>query len=615
MKKIIYLSAIALASVCTMTSCSDFLDAENKAAGLTTDEYYATKEGLATYRADAYYALRALATNTEINEWGTDIYLATRGRDPGDLHKFTLTPENSTVKSYYVNCYSLINKANGVIDFGGENSDYIDEAKFLRCYGYYLLTQHFGGVPYVTNYIKDPSAISHERNTLEEVYTNVIAELESIANSSKLPENSLGDNLGIVSKRAVAALLAKVYLAAGWDLQTTLGDATKGTYTINSTDYFKKAAEWADKAINGQALTMSFENKWAPANENNAEEIFSVQYQRDSYPGDILTGGHGLQNAFGSYYGTVDETGLKACSSVLAPTAKALYLWDKGDTRWAGTFMSVMFNSTPDADKKPAHWGTEGYYAYYNTPNAINTLNIALAYFPSYTTKDEAKDFITAHNNQFKNEGWMHSEAKVFIMSDPVTTFIVAKDGTIASQNDKNYREEKEDVNGSITVKKYDDPATEMDRGNTSTDYRDIVLFHVSDMYLIAAEAYLMAGDQATALSRVNTVRKRAEATQLASFGAYENSYATRSSFGDITPLDVILDEKARETFGENEGRWIDLRRTKQLVRYNIEFNEYITSVADMSSNLGEIKWLRPIPQAEINSNAGMSDENQNPGY
>ncbi len=614
MKKIIYLSAIALASVFTTTSCGDFLDAENKAAGLTTDQYYSTPEGLATYRADVYYALRALATNTDINEWGTDLYLATRGRDPGDLHKYTLTPEDGVVKNFFVNCYSMINKANGVIDFGGEDSQYIDEAKFLRCYGYYLLTQQFGGVPYITNYVKDPSAVSHERNSVEEVYKGVIAELESIANSSKLPENSLGANLGIASKRAVAALLAKVYLAAGWDLQTSLDNAEKGTYTVNSTEYFKKAAEWADKAIGGQALTMSFADKWAPANENNDEEIFSVQYQRQDFPGDILKGGHGLQNGFGSYYGTVDETGLKACGSVLAPTAKALYLWDKGDERWDGTFMSVMFNSTPDADKKPAHWGVEGYYAYYNTPNAINTLNIALVYLPCYTTKAEAQDFITAHQNQFKNAGWMHAEAKVFIMSDPVTTYIV-RDGAIQSTSDKAYKQEKEDVNGSVTVKKYDDPATEMDRGNTTTDYRDILLFHVSDMYLTAAEAYLMAGDQATALARVNAVRSRAKATTLASFGAYEYAYAVHSSFGAITPLDVILDEKARETFGENEGRWLDLRRTKQLVRYNIEFNEYISTVADISNNLGEIKWLRPIPQAEINSNSGMSDEDQNPGY
>ena len=61
--------------------------------------------------------------------------------------------------------------------------------------------------------------------------------------------------------------------------------------------------------------------------------------------------------------------------------------------------------------------------------------------------------------------------------------------------------------------------------------------------------------------------------------------------------------------------RWEELRRTKQLVRYNIAFNDYISSAADMSNNKGEIKWLRPIPADAINGNYGLTLEDQNPGY
>jgi hypothetical protein len=62
--------------------------------------------------------------------------------------------------------------------------------------------------------------------------------------------------------------------------------------------------------------------------------------------------------------------------------------------------------------------------------------------------------------------------------------------------------------------------------------------------------------------------------------------------------------------------RWMDLRRTRQLVRYNVAFNEMIGAASDMQNNKGETKWYRPIPTHEINSNTSMTEsESQNPGY
>jgi hypothetical protein len=161
------------------------------------------------------------------------------------------------------------------------------------------------------------------------------------------------------------------------------------------------------------------------------------------------------------------------------------------------------------------------------------------------------------------------------------------------------------------SVKKFDDPETPQQ--NNSTGYRDVVVLHLSDVYLTAAEAYLMAGDPATALARINAVRRRAHAVELSSFESYEPDYERDENF-TITPLDLLLDERARELYAE-QTRWMDLRRTRQLVRYNIAFNPSISSAADMSNVRGEIKWLRPIPAAEIETNTAITVADQNAGY
>jgi hypothetical protein len=166
-------------------------------------------------------------------------------------------------------------------------------------------------------------------------------------------------------------------------------------------------------------------------------------------------------------------------------------------------------------------------------------------------------------------------------------------------------------VNNGVCVKKFDDPESAQVTGNN--DYRNLVVFHVSDMYLVAAEAYLMAGQTAQALDKLNAVRNRAGLASLSSFGDYTVNYSTPSSF-TLRDIDVILDERARELYAEGH-RWTDLRRTKQLIRYNVAFNMYITSASQMADVAGNYKWLRPIPENEISSNTGISSSDQNPGY
>lgn len=132
-------------------------------------------------------------------------------------------------------------------------------------------------------------------------------------------------------------------------------------------------------------------------------------------------------------------------------------------------------------------------------------------------------------------------------------------------------------------------------------------------MYLVNAEANYMAGNESASLDMINKVRGRAGLPELGSFGAYEPQYEIPSNWTD-RPLDLILDEYARECYGE-QGRYVDLRRTKQLVRYNVAFNTNTTNASKLANVRGEYKWYRPIPQLEFDNNTALTSDDQNPGY
>lgn len=615
MKSIKY-SLLGIGATLLMTGCSDFLDARNLGNGDQDADVYFS-ENPEDIRPVAYDAIRYIATQIDLQDQAGDLYNNWRSADDGTFSMFLVTPDNGTVKDYYSKLMSAVNKANALIHYAGDNENLASQGRFLRVFSYYYLTQQFGAVPYVEEYINSPKR-DFPRTPLDEIYTKLLEECTDLYNNSTLPDQ---DHTGSASKQAVAAIAAKIALAAGWDLDTDLQNAAQGTYTVKSTTRFAQAAEWAEKAINGIQLTMSFADKWSPNNEGNAEEIFSAQWDKDGYPGDKANGGHSLMNNYMAYYSNTVQTGQKGTGSggTNMMSKKAASLFEKGDTRFEGTFMTVYYNAPIDPATKNAMWGTEGYMAWYNcTPEQQLTKPIAMKFYAPETTVAEAEADIRqlVANGQAKkfatNTYGVNLPFAAIITGGTVTIWEFNTAGTMPSRKTMEYSEFCQgSANNGVCVKKYDDPRADAVTG--SQDYRDIPLLHVSEMYLVAAEAYLMADQEGKALEKVNAVRKRAGAKELSSFAAYEAPYTTNANFRFI-PLDLILDERARECYAERT-RYFDLRRTKQLVRYNLEFSRFMDDVSKMSNAAGEIKWYRPIPQDEINANTSLTDADQNPGY
>ena len=618
------MSALGLATVAGLSSCSDFLDTDNKST-VTPESQFSDISGWNQQLNNAYYALRDVYSDPKVFCQGTDLYTVGQNASAPVLQSYQYSSDNEDVTNLYKNTYAAINYANCVLKYCKDDK-LNDQARFVRDYCYYILTQQFGAVPYITDYIESAST-NYPRTDLATVYANVIADLkEIIANGNLEIVSSEKDARGRASVIGAKALLAKVYLAAGWDLQTTVNDAKNGTYTVNSTEYFAEAAKYASEVADAVPLTQSFDKKWDFDNNEkgtNAETLFAIQYDRAT-SSDKVTGGHDQQHNFALYMGS-NTLGVKGVKSDLCPTERVYYAFDKGDDRFEGTFMTTVYGY----DGNESNWSKQGYWAFYNATDAEKAnLSIAFKYFPWYTEDSEIEAYCTAHAAQFVTTG-MKSQTKVFKVAENSTCKAYAANGSYDAKNSATYTQPFSSAIQKIgclpPVRKFDDKNTTSDCKQSGGDYRDVVLLNASEIYLVAAEAYLMAGDDANSLKYLNAVRTRSHASYLGSFSDYKRydwgyndaggyvSFGQTDSYGlTINKLDVILDERMRETLGEYY-RWMDLRRTHQLVRYNTTYCGL--SVNNMTGNDGQIKWLRPIPENEIQINSGITAADQNPGF
>ncbi|MFT3901901.1 MAG: RagB/SusD family nutrient uptake outer membrane protein [Niabella sp.] len=140
--------------------------------------------------------------------------------------------------------------------------------------------------------------------------------------------------------------------------------------------------------------------------------------------------------------------------------------------------------------------------------------------------------------------------------------------------------------------------------GNPEFIDADIYIMRLPETYLLRAEAYMKKGQPGLAKDDINTVRARANAPLI-----------TEASVN----MDYILDERARELFGE-EYRLVTLTRlsTKENPVLVQRVRKYGWKFPDLSGeqrpNIADHQWVYPVPQSIINANSG-AEFKQNDGY
>lgn len=569
MKKILYSVALAACCMGTMTSCSDFLDASNK-SNVTDKQTFATKDGFNSLVNDAYQHLQnvyAAPLFTSCFSAGTDMYADARNKMNEALNTYeTLTPENTDIKNLYTYLYAGIRAANSVSYYAQTaqvddktKGQLVGEARVLAAYEYYLLVNNFGGVPIMKDFLTT-AGTGYPKSSAEDVYAFIISELEDVISKNVLQASTATKGGGRISQETAKAILAKTYLSAAWDL--------------NKQDYFSKAAALADEVIAGRKLTTPFAKLWKAdgSGDDNEEFLWDVEYDLAT-ANNTTSGGTEWSGYYCNYLGG-NEDNIKATTSSYVPTLYALHCFKKGDQRYDATFMKEL----PDINKGNAA-GT-GYWTWYKNGESLVGKPVTRYYSAWYETD---ADF----------EAW-----KAIDPANRANTYRIPMDSqTKEAQNmdgkDMDYYDNQQLVYGSSPCKKFDDSKTAKTEKNTC--YRDIHIITLPEMYLVAAEAYLKAGDNPKALARLNEVHQRAGLPALT---------------GTVT-IDDILDENACENFG-NEARWMDLRRTQTLVTRCTKYNH---EMGDKAAQYIGKKLLRPIPQAAIDANDQLTLADQNPGY
>lgn len=569
MKKILYSVALAACCMGTMTSCSDFLDASNK-SNVTDKQTFATKEGFNSLVNDAYQHLQnvyAAPLFTSCFSAGTDMYADSRNKMNEALNTYEiLTPENEDITDLYTYLYAGIRAANSVSYYAQTaqvdektKGQLVGEARVLAAYEYYLLVNNFGGVPIMKGFLTT-AGTGYPKSSAEDVYAYIISELEDVIGKNVLQASTATKGGGRISQETAKAILAKTYLSAAWDL--------------NKQEYFSKAATLADEVIAGRKLTTPFAELWKAdgSGDDNEEFLWDVEYDLAT-ANNTTSGGTEWSGYYCNYLGGGEDP-VKATTSSYVPTLYALHCFKKGDQRYDATFMKEL----PDMNKGNAA-GT-GYWTWYKNGESLVGKPVTRYYSAWYETD---ADF----------DSWKAKDP-----TNRTNTYRIPMDSqTKEAQNmngkDMEYYDNQQLVYGSSPCKKFDDSQTASNQKNTC--YRDIHIITLPEMYLVAAEAYLKAGDNPKALARLNEVHQRAGLPALT---------------GTIT-IDDILDENACENFG-NEARWMDLRRTQTLVTRCTKYNH---EMGDKAAQYIGKKLLRPIPQAAIDANDQLTLADQNPGY
>ncbi len=553
--------------------------------------------------------------NTIRNQWGTEGFSTEmqagtdefiQGASSGNGPAHTYNGLNATnFGSAWGTSFTSINTLNGVLQFGqsidlpaATKSQYLSQAKFLRAFWYFYLVTTWGDVPLSTQFITVPSQ-SAKRDPALEVYKLIIQDLTEAA--AGLPDRPTAPFLGKAATKPVALFfLAKAYLTRGW--------------LTNSPADFAEAAKISSELIANKAaydldLWQDFGDAFVPANDYGKETMFVSDHSNDPKFGYYTVGGGasggGAQNLtpWFTNWNYPNNSGINTYINAAGTLINAGTSGMVRDSQYGRPYARIRPNSVKQAGGENA--GKNYFLDQAFVKRDIDS-RFANTFYTVYISNTAVTNTPTAANNRRGIGYTMQIGVDTAVW---ITDFeVVGAPQFVGTRPFKGIVAPPSTWNANLypAIKKQMDPSRGTNINDPST--RPVVLTRFSEVYLVGAEAYLMAGDKVKAAELLNVIRRRA-AYRKTNTAAQNTAAATAMVIqaSDVT-VDFILDERSRELFGEFV-RYHDLVRTKSLVRRLKAWN------AETAPNIKDFHALRPIPQSQIDRTVEGPKFPQNPGY
>ena len=495
---------------------------------------------------------------------GTDI--AFHGEDPNSNmflcnYVTNITSENTDIRNIWIWNYELIQRANVLIE-GIENADpviwtnpaqkdaYLAEGRFFRAFAYRTLVSFYGDVPLVTEVIRSAKT-DFVRTPKAEIYK--LMEEDLIFGTTKLPAPGAEEAPGRITQGAAWHMLSECYLNQGKNQLA----ADAASEVIDGYSYALMTERFGDRQNVVFGAGDPYYDLFAFGNQTlgtNTEAIWVVQVE----PPPTIGGGAVEGNrTFGPAYFRLGNT-------------------PDGKPAFRGELVAGKYTGYSDTLGRPVAWVHPTNYTAYDIWKSDWNNDVRNA---KYNIK---RDFY------YDNPASTYNKKKINLKVDYASNYVA---GTRDAMRDSCQYIYPYWMKFADPCHYFTDPA----RSGGGSDHKDRYAFRLAETLLIRAEAYIGLGKPDLAANDINLIRNRANATPVAPANVN---------------LDYILDERARELYGE-ENRFITLRRMGKLVERVRALNN---NPKNPGLNIQDYHVLFPIPQSQIDLNIDAVMQ-QNPGY
>jgi hypothetical protein len=486
--------------------------------------------------------------------------------------------------------YNLMRKINTFIE-EVEKSEFDDayktprlaEARWMRAYIYFEMVKRYGGIPlitYVQQFEDDPETIFVPRNTEQEVYDFIDAELTDIFDD--LPE-SYNSELGRATKWAALALQSRsnLYAASIARFSTVQLDGVVGIPSGLEMAYWQKSYDASKILIEEGPHSLYRKNPDPVLNyrqlfideiEGHPEAIFTERYDPDS---DM---GHSFASlAVHADFATSWNSNFRVYLNIVEKfefadgTSGAIPRSEYASKEWT---MDELFHNRDPRFKASILYNesTMGWKA--------NNYDSNIAYF---------------HERSKVNGAWVKAG--------------VLPNGVPAKASNRSFEPRPKPMRQGFLLRKYLDESTGSQLGWHESG-EDFHIFRLGETYLNLAEAAYYLGYTGEALDAINEIRDRAGMPDKLAIDE-----------------DVIRNERAVELVFEEHRFW-DLRRWRIAnevldgkrmqglkFEYNYDTDKYIIGVKNSDPVVRDFKpehYYYPLTLDKLSDNPKLVE---NPGY